>query len=314
MFLNPLRVTPPAADRGSLLLATLLAGLLALTTTGCSDVPPAPVEAPVEAAAVTSSIELTEELLPLESGETLAYDRGVLTAPLRRDKPASPPIEVEFFRFRRTAEASPDTPPIFVLHGGPGFGGLGPRLEDVGYFEARVARYTAISDVIVPGQRGFGSSTDTPCDPSPKLSREEALDPEIRARAVEEAAAACRQKWRDAGLDPWGFNVVEASTDVVEIARLLDYEQIQLRGISFGSHWGMAILRRHPELIARAVLASLEGPDHTYDMPSWTLATLERIAASAEASPALASRIPEGGLIEAYRRLIERAEAEPIEV
>ncbi|MEM1178457.1 MAG: alpha/beta fold hydrolase [Acidobacteriota bacterium] len=265
-------------------------------------------------ASTPASIELFEESLDLEDGGTRSYDRGVLKAPLRRDQPSGPSVDVEFFRFRRDAEASPDTPPLVILHGGPGYEGLAPRLADTGYFEDRLTRYTRITDVIVPGQRGFGSSTPTPCEPSRQLTRDEAQDPPTRSRAIQDAARACRQKWRDAGLDPFGFNVLEASADVADIVRLLGYGKVQLRGVSFGSHWGMSVIRHHPEIVDRAVLASLEGPDHTYDMPSAVLATLERIAAAAEASPALADRIPEGGFLEAYRRLIERAEKEPIAV
>lgn len=50
-------------------------------------------------------------------------------------------------------------------------------------------------------------------------------------------------------------------------------------GGSFGSHWSMAILRNHPELVARALLSAMEGPDHTYDHPGWILNAQERVAA-----------------------------------
>ncbi len=287
--------------------------LLASFWGGCSS--PAD-EASLDEATVASAgaVALFAEVLPLEDGGTLEYDRGIATLPLRRDNPSSGSVDVEFLRFRRTAEADPDTPPIVLLHGGPGFGGLAPRLTDVGYFETRMARYTRIADVVVPGQRGFGSSGATPCDPLRELTVEEALDPDLRRQATHEATTRCREKWQAEGLDLKGFNVVEAAADVADIARLLGYEKVQLRGISFGSHWGMTILRNHPERVARATLASLEGPDHTYDMPSGVLATLERIATAAERSPVLAARIPEDGFVAAYGRLIASADTEPIAV
>ncbi|MEL7061743.1 MAG: alpha/beta fold hydrolase [Acidobacteriota bacterium] len=305
------RTVPCPENRRSCLPSGLAAVLLASLLGACS----ASSVAPDHVDDVGSgSVVLFDETLALEDGGTLSYQRGIATVPLRRDRPGSGTVEVEFFRFRRAAEAAPDTPPIVILHGGPGFEGLGPRLERPGYFEARLARYTQIADVVVPGQRGFGSSGATPCEPVRELSVEEALEPAVRQRAISEATARCRDRWRSDGLDLVGFNVVEASADVAEIARHLGYRQIQLRGTSFGSHWGLAILRDHPKLVARATLAGLEGPDHTYDRPGGVLAALEQIAAAAEASPALAPRIPDGGLLAAYSRLVERADLEPIAV
>ena len=64
-------------------------------------------------------------------------------------------------------------------------------------------------------------------------------------------------------------------------------------------------MRYHPEIVERAVLHGLEGPDHTYDSPAGLLKALERIAAEAEVSPALEGRLPEEGLIGALRFVIE---------
>jgi pimeloyl-ACP methyl ester carboxylesterase len=76
----------------------------------------------------------------------------------------------------------------------------------------------------------------------------------------------------------------------------------------------MAVLRFHPELVARAVLSSLEGPDHTYDDPAGVLAALERVAAAAALDPDLAPFMPAEGLIEGLRSLIRGLEAEPLTV
>jgi pimeloyl-ACP methyl ester carboxylesterase len=108
--------------------------------------------------------------------------------------------------------------------------------------------------------------------------------------------------------------VIEAAADVNDVREALGYEKIQVHGGSFGSHWGMTVLRYYPEIVERTVLNGMEGPDHTYDMPGWVLKALERTAADAEASGALGDRMPEGGLLAAFRELIERADSEPIAV
>ncbi len=290
---------------------------LALLTLACgvasNDTPPSSEDAlGTQESAPIRSVTLHEETLTLEDGTTLPYERGVIDVPGNRASGAESMIEVEFFRFRRTSEAAADPPPLFLLHGGPGFDGLGPRLERPGYFENRLAPYTQITDLIVPGQRGFGSSTGTPCDDRRELSVEEVFDDEVLDQAFREAAKQCQAKWEAEGLDLNGFNAVEAAADLVDIARALEYEQIQLLGSSFGSHWAMTTLRYHPDQVAWATLSGLEGPDHTYDMPSWKLAALQRIATSAEASPELAASMPEGGLLAAYQELIRQADDTPL--
>ena len=91
-----------------------------------------------------------------------------------------------------------------------------------------------------------------------------------------------REFWEEVGLDLAGFTVLEAAEDVNEIRMALGYERITVWGGSFGSHWGMALMRAHPEIIERAVLRGMEGPDHTYDHPGHLWNVYRRVAAEAE--------------------------------
>ena len=99
-----------------------------------------------------------------------------------------------------------------------------------------------------------------------------------------------------------------------DVSVALGYEKIQIWGGSFGSHWGMAVMRYHPAIVTRAVLRGMEGPDHTYDMPGWVLNALKRMAASAEQHPRLKEVVPDGGLIAAFEAVIARVEQEPVVV
>ena len=58
----------------------------------------------------------------------------------------------------------------------------------------------------------------------------------------------------------------------------------------------------------------MEGPDHTYDMPSYVRHSLERLASEADAAPALARQIPPGGLMAALETVIRRTAAQPVVV
>ncbi|MFW6085319.1 MAG: alpha/beta fold hydrolase, partial [Gemmatimonadota bacterium] len=175
--------------------------------------------------------------------------------------------------------------------------------------------FTRHADYVLVGQRGFDASRPAmPCGPSERPIFDDTRPYEARMAALAAGGGECRAFWEDRGIDRHGFNVREAATDVADVARALGYDRIALWGSSFGSHWATAVMRYHPELVARAVLGGFEGPDHTYDMPSHVLEALGRVAADAERSPRLRGRIPEGGLLAALQTVVERLERNPVAV
>lgn len=284
---------------------TLTLGLIIVLLTGCQPGGPTP---PLR------ELTLSAETTPGVDSTLVHFDRGVIKVPVNRRTLSERTWDVEFVRFKRSENASPDTPPLFILRGGPGTESGTQLLEDPRYYDYFIAPYVEITDVIMPGQRGFQTSGATACEPMEALFVQEALEENVRRLARRQALDLCREKWQSLGIDLKGFNVVEMAADVYDIARGLGYDKIQIMGQSFGSHLGMALLRNHPDILARATLSGLEGPDHTYDMPGHVVAALERIAESAEASPELAPHIPEGGLLAAYQELIHQADENPIPI
>jgi pimeloyl-ACP methyl ester carboxylesterase len=247
-------------------------------------------------------------------GTIARAERCRLRVPIVRANPDSRPIEIDVWRFLAREGAPDDAPAIYELQGGPGWPGVEEREID---WDGQVALMTRVADLVFVGQRGIGTSTDLPCDDGivgPATLPDGPFDRAAVARRIRERSARCREHWDAQGYDTRGLNVRESAADVADVARLLGHERIQLVGGSFGSHWSMAILRFHSELVARAVLNGMEGPDHTYDSPGGVLAALERLAAAAESAPELADQIPEGGLIAALREVIEAVEAEPFDV
>lgn len=250
----------------------------------------------------------------LPDGTVLHAERCRLRVPIVRAEPESRPIEVDVWHFRARAEAPEGVPAIYELQGGPGWPGVEEAQID---WQGQIASLTRIADLVFVGQRGIGTSTDLPCGDDVVGAAEipdGPMEPEWVARRLRERCRRCREHWDAQGYDTRGLNVREAAADVADVARLLGHERIQLMGGSFGSHWSMAVLRFHPDLVARAVLNGMEGPNSTYDRPSGVLASLSRLAEAAEASPELDGLVPEGGLIEALRTVIEGVEADPFEV
>ena len=247
-------------------------------------------------------------------GGLVSAERGILFVPANRSDPRSNLLVIDFYRFFSSNREADGVPPIVRLHGGPGFGGLDDFLAQPGYYERNLAHFREIADVVVIGQRGAGANKpDTLCG-EVRLDAEEAHSAEQVSARLREQARRCRNFWRQTNLDLESFNIDEAADDIDAVRRALGYHQITLWGISFGSHWGMNYIRRHPDRVARAMLGGMEGPDHTYDMPSEVLAAMGRFAAAAESSTALAGRIPPRGLIAAFETVLQRASAMPIEV
>ena len=217
------------------------------------------------------------ERVPIKGGGLASAERGLLFVPANRADTSKGVISVDVWRFKSATSTS--VPPIVLLHGGPGWPGLDPSFENLDYWDRVIRRFTSVADLIVVGQRGIGSSKpNTRCENGP---------PSL-------ASQRCKAWWDSTGVELAGYTVIEAAADVRDAAHAFGARQVVVWGVSFGSHWGMAVLRFHPELVARAVLSGMEGPDHTYDRPTGFLKAMQRYAAEAEQSPEVKRLFPRG--------------------
>ncbi len=292
-------------------LAALFTVLLSVGLIGCSA--EEAEETPVAVEAYELPLDLSVEQIQLADGLAVELETGHLTVPENRAEPGRS-IEVEVARIRRQASADPQTPPIFFLPGGPGFPGVRAMLE-WDSLPRIIGMFTAVSDLVIVSQRGIGSSVPSlVCDApiAADLSSREAQ--EQIDQAVVAAARDCRDKWLEDGVALASYSVPEAAADVRDVAVVLGYHQITLWGVSFGSHWSMAVMRFHPEIVARAVLGGLEGPNHTYDMPSGVLAGVRRMAIEAAEAESLAEFTPDGGWLAAFKSLIGELNESPVTV
>lgn len=232
----------------------------------------------------------------LADGSDLPAERGTFPVPEDRRDPDSRRIEIGFVRFRST---SPDPgAPIVYLAGGPGGSGVatarGPR-------QPIFLALRAVADVIVLDQRGVGlSNAIPPCTAQRRLDPSAVLGEESLSAYYRETLAACLAGWRAAGVAVNGYTTEQSADDLEDLRRALGVRRIDLWGISYGTHLGLAMMRRHPGSVGRVAFASVEGMDQTVKLPAHADAAFARIDAALG-----------GGLVERMRRVHARLDAEP---
>lgn len=248
-----------------------------------------------------------------EDGSKVPYEIGTILVPENRAVAGSRLIGVGFARIR--ARTPTGAPPVFWLPGGPGltvldaFDGAGAAAR--GRLNAWL-KFGATADLVVVEQRGYtlrGDRLETIRPPYP-------LDRPRTARASADMAVAIARRAiaQHPDKDLAGYTIRACADDVDDVRRALGYGRISLFGGSFGSQWSFAVMRAHPDIVARAVLSGVEPLDFGYDMPSPLLATLRRIAADADRDPALQPYLPAGGLMAAAESVRDRLARRPVSV
>jgi pimeloyl-ACP methyl ester carboxylesterase len=266
--------------------------------------------APGLAQSRAGTLELQPYALNTYDGRAHAAELGKLWVPENRTRPGSRPIQITFVRLRSTA-ARPG-PPIVWLAGGPGIPGV--AMARVPVYFSLFERLRAAGDVILLDQRGLGLSAPAlDCAPTP--TPVDAFSSGRRWLAVfAEKSRACARGWRARGADLAGYTHDASADDIEDLRRALGAPQVSLIGHSYGTTLALAAIARHPDSIARAVLAAVEGPDDLMALPRDWEATLSNISAAAAAAAAGGSgsdAVDLGGL---FRQALARLRARPATV
>ncbi|WP_224248530.1 alpha/beta fold hydrolase [Hyalangium gracile] len=227
---------------------------------------------PPLALAHASGLQLEPHTFRAKDGRTVEAELGALKVPLRHARPEGPSLTLRFVRFKST-NPKPGAP-IVYLAGGPGGSGIEA---------ARGVRYELflalreVADVIALDQRGTGQS-----NPHPQLSHpwtvplDQPMDAAMLDATLKEAATQAAREWAAAGVDLGAFNTVESAEDLESLRQALGAPRLNLWGISYGTHLGLAYLRRHADKVERVILAGVEGPDDTWKRPAHAEALLDR--------------------------------------
>ncbi len=240
-------------------------------------------------------------------GSPLAGELGRFCVPERRSARNGRTIELAFVRYR-TTHPKPG-PPMFFIEGGPG----GSGVEGCAFVATHpLLRMLEHCDVIGLDQRGTGLSRPDLAMPefSYALPFDRAITREEEAAAFDAAVTRAVAYWRRQGVDLAAYNTAESADDIEDVRRAIGAGPIVLYGASYGSHLALACLRRHPDSIARAVLAKVEGPDDTWKLPGTVQRHLVMLHERARADPQVRERIPD--LIGRVRELLLRLARDPV--
>ncbi|RKI48674.1 alpha/beta fold hydrolase [Corallococcus sp. AB004] len=246
-------------------------------------------------------------------GAPVQYELGTLFVPENRAVSNSRLIGVGFARVK--AARPTGAPPIFILPGGPARSYLNAFTDEDAAAKKQLAGvfpFTAAGDVVVMDQRGYSKRGE-------ELLVARPHQPLDRPRTLAADASEMVKLARDAmaahpGKDLAGYTLVQCAEDVNDLRQALGYAQITLSGQSFGSQWSFAVMKLHPEIVARAWLSGVEPLDNAFDMPSHVFAVLQRIAWDADRAPELAPWLPRGGVMQALRAVHARLASGPIRV
>jgi pimeloyl-ACP methyl ester carboxylesterase len=241
-----------------------------------------------------------------------------LIVPENREQPEGREVRLKIavMKAKRTVGAEP----LFYLSGGPGDAplvasspGADALAEGDWWNETAVIRRRR--DVVIVSQRGAGGTT-------PNL---DCFDPRTTDPAKARRRAVTEQQERDilmrcrAGLDKRKIDLSMYTTpaladDVADLASAMSLAKINIYGVSYGTRWGLEVMRRHPDLVRAAVLDGVYPPEVNGEQnePEIVRQAFEQLYAECAADPLCRERHP--GLRGSVEGTIEAAEQKPVEL
>ena len=245
-------------------------------------------------------LEWTAFTFESDAGEKTDAERAVITVPASHAKPSAPAIRLPLIRFK--SKASTPGAPIIYLAGGPGNSGLSAARRDQYYPGLMALR--EIADVIVFDQRGTGASEPSlNVDIRFNAPPDEPLDSPRSLASLAHIADSAAKVVRARGVDLADYNTQESADDIDAIRKAIGADKIGLWGHSYGSHLGLAYIKRHGAHVSRAIFGGVNGLDQRWRYPSEGEAWLEAIGAAAK------SVAPD--LVGSLRRSIAKLESTP---
>lgn len=303
--------TPAPIPRSTAQLALGLLALLLLPS-GCASAEP--VIAPRHGAVLLSPCRITDDEL------RITLEEGLVFVPENRTAESSRTIAVHFLRIPCLAPSG--KAPVFFLAGGPGGSFSEDWVNETYRGPDRYSKvlemvtYAGTRDVVLVNQRGNprapGLQSGEAVFFTEAIDFDRPFTFEEAGRLEAEGLTRAVKEWTARGVDLAGYDIRHYADDIDAIRSALGYETLALRGSSFGSQCGLAYMQRHPNRVERALFHGVEPLDHAYDSPEGIWRTMERIDELARLDPTLV--LPEGGLLNAWKEIVQRLEEAPVKI
>ena len=255
------------------------------------------------------SLEWTPITFTTDAGEVTDAERAVISVPERHANPSGPQIKIPLIRFR-SKSAKPASPLIF-LSGGPGSSGLNAAKRDQ-HFPAAMA-FREGRDVVFFDQRGTGAAEPSlAVDVRFDLASDEPIGSPKAREMFRKVADSVAKMVRARGVDLAAYNTQENADDVESIRQALGAEKVALWGHSYGSHLGLAYIKRHGDHVERAILGGINGLDQRWRYPSEGQTWLASIDSATKADPRLRAVMPD--FLGTTKRAIGKLASNPAKV
>lgn len=284
----------------------LATALLALAA--CAAVTPEAVSVQATASTPAPALTLEPYVFKAMNGTKVDAEKGTFEVPENRNDPNSRKIRISFVRFKSTSATPGD--PIVYLAGGPGAPGTG-SLAGPRFPLAMALR--EVGDVIAYDQRGTGLSPTMPlCAPPQAIDPTAPVTRATLTAFYRTSLTHCFGWWEKQGVDIDGYTTIENAHDIEDLRRALGAKKLNLWGISYGSHLGLAIMKYHGAAVNKAVLSGIEGLDQTIKRPAMTDKMFAHVQELIDADPKTRQIYPDvAGMI---RRVTARLNAKPATV
>jgi pimeloyl-ACP methyl ester carboxylesterase len=239
---------------------------------------PAPAPLPTEVLAEYEPL-FEETPCPEELQRDATVVCGFLLVPENRSRADSRSIRIFVVKLTALNEEAPD--PLVVVAGAPGDD---PDASLAWFAEAPVRRARSI---FILHPRGEGRS-------EPSLACPESFDgDDVQIKL--QALADCYNRLLQEGVDLTGYALDQRAFDVIDLARALQLEQINLLGNDLGAAVAQLVLERRPGLVRSLILESPLplGVNRTLESPFGAYDALRRVFADCRREPACDAAYPD---------------------
>jgi pimeloyl-ACP methyl ester carboxylesterase len=186
------------------------------------------------------------------------FQCGYVTVAEEHAKPNGKTIKIAVVVMKANGESGTVDDPLFMMQGGPGGATISTYSTILRNLNRDDAAPRAKRDIVLFDQRGTGKSQ--PALLCPELYQltletvEQRLGYDESLSKSSAAIDACRKRMVAEGVNLNAFDSVENAADVEDIRQALNYDRINLYGVSYGTLLALHTLRDHPEHLRSVII------------------------------------------------------------